>query len=410
MSNFLRFTIVISCFLLFQCDKFSENNRQSNTNDLSVLTKTDILKTPKLLENEFLIKGASFSENDSYVYLFKADDETFDLVDSTTINDSKFQFKGLAETPSIYRISEIRNKNKGYTLLVDASEINLFLNKRIDYSTVSSTSTIQKEYLDYTSKMTDFKDKGMALYYGLRGNFSSENIKKLKKDRLVLFTEQNNYIETYIKEHSNSYVAALLVKENVNTYNAKTLRKLYNGLSQNIKDLEYSKSLDSLILLKEAKVKERLPVVAIKKVEENFKEEYRPKAYKISGLNPYGESISLKSIPKGKVILVDFWASWCAPCRATNPNLVALHKKYKNQGFEILSVSEDKGDAEWLNAIAIDGLTWDYHVIDKNKTIAFRYGVESIPFKLLIDKNGNIASEKISGRALESRIQQLLRE
>ena len=405
MSNFPRFAIIIACLLLFKCEQFSKSEKTSPIQNTPVENKE-----PSRQGNTFLIKGASFSPNKTNIYLFKAEDDSFALVDSTLVNNTKFEFKGLAETPSFYRVSEIRNKNKGFTLLVDASEINVFLNQRIDHSTVYSTSILQKEYNDYTSQMTVFKDKGMALYYGLKGNFSAENIKKLKQDRLALFTEQNNFIETYIKEHSNSYVAALLVKESVNTYNAKTLRTLYSGLSQDIRNLDFSKSIDSLIIEKESKIEERLPVVAVKKIEENFTGEYRPKAYKISGLNPYGETVSLKSIPKGKVVLVDFWASWCGPCRATNPTLVALYKKYKSQGFEILSVSEDKAEAQWLNAIAVDGLTWDYHVIDKSKSIAFRYGVESIPFKLLIDKNGNIASEKISGQALETRIQQLLKE
>lgn len=406
MSNFPRFAIIIASFLLFQC---KQSSKPEKTLEIQKETVKD-QATSITDNNAFLIKGTSFSLENTTIYLFKAEDNSFALVDSTTVSDAKFQFKGLAETPSMYRISENRNKNKGFSILVDASEIHVFLNKRIDNSTAYSTSTVQKEYNDYTSQMTVFKDKGMALYYGLKGNFSAENIKKLKQDRLSLFAEQNSFIETYIKDHSNSYVAAFLVKENIPTYNAKTLRALYNGLSPDIRDLDFSKSVDSLIVEKESKIEERLPVVVAKKVEENFTGEYRPKAYKISGLNPYGETVSLKSIPKGKVVLVDFWASWCGPCRATNPTLVALHKKYKSQGFEILSVSEDKAEAQWLNAIAADGLTWDYHVIDKNKSIAFRYGVESIPFKLLIDKNGNIASEKISGQALETRIQQLLKE
>lgn len=406
MSNFPRFAIIIASFLLFQCKQSSKPEKTLEIQKETVKEQVTSIKD----NNAFLIKGTSFSLENTTIYLFKAEDDSFALVDSTTVSDAKFQFKGLAEAPSMYRVSEIRNKNKGFSILVDASEIHVFLNKRIDHSTAYSTSTVQKEYNDYTSQMTVFKDKGMALYYGLKGNFSAENIKKLKQERLSLFAEQNSFIETYIKDHSNSYVAAFLVKENIPTYNAKTLRALYNGLSPNIRDLDFSKSIDSLIAEKESKIEERLPVVVAKKIEENFTGEYRPKAYKISGLNPYGETVSLKSIPKGKVVLVDFWASWCGPCRATNPTLVALHKKYKSQGFEILSVSEDKAEAQWLNAIAADDLTWDYHVIDKNKSIAFRYGVESIPFKLLIDKNGNIASEKISGLALEARIQQLLKE
>ncbi|WP_452224476.1 thioredoxin-like domain-containing protein [Lacinutrix chionoecetis] len=403
MNRFPHFSIFFICLIFFNC---KQNNKSETLITNEIIEEEDSL----LSENSFKIKGITFSPNDTYIYLFKAQDDTFDLVDSTTVNNNTFQFLGVAETPSMYRISEIRNKNKGFSLLIDASNIEVFLNKRIDFSSAHSSSTIQKEYEVYNTQMTAFKDKGMGLYYNLKGNFSTDNIKKLRAERTALFTEQNEFVQSFIEKHPNSYFAAMLLNNNIETYNSKTLRSLHNGLSQDIKDLAFTKSLDSVIIEKEKNVSDRLPVVAVKKIEEDFTEDYRPKAYKISGLNPYGQSISLNSIPKGKVILVDFWASWCAPCRATNPTLVALHKKYKNQGFEILSVSEDKGEAEWLNAIAIDGLTWDYHVIDKNKSIAFRYGVESIPFKLLIDKQGRIASEKISGVALERRIQQLLEE
>ena len=405
MCKFPRFTLLLFLGItFFACEQFSKTET-TNVSDKIVETKNNVLT-----ENSFRINGTSFTTDDTYVYLYKAEGKTYTLIDSTFINNNHFTFDGSVDLPTKYRVSLIRNKNKGFSFLVDNSEINVFLNRRTDFSTAHSLSNIQKEYSAYTSQMNTFKDRGMSLYYGLQGDFSSENIKKLRKGRLKLFSEQNEYIQNFIKEHSNSHFAAMLVNDNFNTYDAKTLRSLYNGLSSEVRDLAYTKTIDSLITIKESEIEERLPVVVAKKVEESYKGEYRPKAYKISGNNPYGEAMSLNSIPKGKVILVDFWASWCAPCRATNPNLVQLYNKYNSQGFEILSVSEDKGEAEWMNAIAVDNLTWDYHVIDKNKTIAFRYGVESIPFKLLIDKNGNIASEKISGRALESRIIELLAE
>lgn len=409
MSSFPRFLLIACCLFLFNCEYFSVKEPTNTAKEEDTLSTT-VIKVNTRLDNEFLINGVSFLDNDTYVYLFKAEDDTFDLIDSTKVINTNFKFKGSAETPSIYKISNVKNKNKGFSFLVDASDIYVFLNKRVDFSTVYSASKIQKEYLDYTSQMTDFKNKGIALYYGMKGDFSSQNLKTLRQGRLELFSEQNEYVKSFIKNHSDSYFSAMLINDNLETYNSKTLRTLYNGLSQELRDIEFTKRIDSLIVIKENNIEKRLPVVVAKKVEQSFKNEYRPKAYKIDGLNPYGQALSLNSIPKGKVILVDFWASWCAPCRATNPTLVSLYNKYKNQGFEILSVSEDKGEAEWLNAIALDGLTWDYHIIDKNKRIAFRYGVESIPFKLLIDKNGNIASEKISGSALENRIKELLKE
>ena len=133
------------------------------------------------------------------------------------------------------------------------------------------------------------------------------------------------------------------------------------------------------------------------------------KAPELAFNNPEGKEMKLSSL-KGKVVLVDFWASWCAPCRATNPNLVQLHNKYKDRGLVILSVSEDKGSPEWLSAIQVDNLTWNTHILDNNKAIAFRYGVASIPYKILVDKQGRIASGKISGSKLENRIKELLNE
>lgn len=408
MSKYFRY-----CFFFFIGLTFFACNQFNKTNASQVLNSESLSKT--LAANTFIINGTTFTSNNKYIYLFKDYNGSYKLIDSAIVYNSRFQFNGTIKSPEKYRVSKFKNNRKSFSFLVDNSQINLFLNSRIDFSSAYSSSKIQQDYASYTSKMNTFKDQGIALYYNLKGDFSSENINKLKKDRLKLFTNQSKYVLNFIKQHPNSSFSAMLINDNIKTYNTKTLRTLFNGLSSNIRDLESSKLIDSLILIKEQITKEPVVVASSNKVEtikikETPKGEYRPKAYKISGENPYGQIMSLNSIPKGKVILVDFWASWCAPCRATNPTLVQLYKKYNSQGFEILSVSEDKGEVEWMNAIAIDDLTWEYHILDKNKSIAFRYGVESIPFKLLIDKNGNIASDKISGNALENKIIQLLAE
>jgi peroxiredoxin len=122
-----------------------------------------------------------------------------------------------------------------------------------------------------------------------------------------------------------------------------------------------------------------------------------------------GQTLSLHDM-KGKVVLVDFWASWCGPCRKNNPNLVALYSKYKGKGFEILGVSIDKSKTDWTRAIEKDGLTWT-QVLDPGGWDAqstLDYGVEAIPAAFLIDKSGVIRGVNLEGRELEATVKKLL--
>lgn len=126
---------------------------------------------------------------------------------------------------------------------------------------------------------------------------------------------------------------------------------------------------------------------------------------------PEGETLKLSDF-KGKITLVDFWASWCAPCRRENPNVVNLYQKYKDKGFDILGVSLDRDKARWIQAIEKDGLTWS-HVSDlkgwKN-SVAGLYGVTSIPHTILLDREGRIIQRNLRGEQLAQKLQEIFGE
>jgi thiol-disulfide isomerase/thioredoxin len=123
-----------------------------------------------------------------------------------------------------------------------------------------------------------------------------------------------------------------------------------------------------------------------------------------------GKPVSISSF-RGKYLLVDFWASWCGPCRGENPNVVAAYNKYKDKNFTILGVSLDQDKASWLQAIKKDGLAWN-HMSDLkywNSAAVEAYHFDGIPFNVLIDPNGKIIASSLRGPELDAKLAEVLK-
>jgi peroxiredoxin len=205
--------------------------------------------------------------------------------------------------------------------------------------------------------------------------------------------EQKNVLKTFITENPNSYLSLLaLTSVSGPSPDVAEVEPLYESLSDELKKSEQGRQLKTAI--------DALKFTAIGAMAPDFIQ---------NDVN--GVPVRLSSF-KGKYVLIDFWASWCGPCRQENPNVVRTYNKYKNKNFTILGVSLDRPDGKdaWLAAIKKDGLTWT-QVSDLkywNNLAATVYGVRSIPQNFLIDPTGKIVAKDLRGDDLDNKLAELL--
>jgi peroxiredoxin len=219
-------------------------------------------------------------------------------------------------------------------------------------------------------------------------DFQNSQQAKLK----ALQTEQETVLKTYIRANPNSYLSLLALSSlGGPSADPKELEPLYSGLSDALKATETGYTLKTSI--------DELKATAIGVIAPDFTQN-----------DADGHPVKLSSF-RGKYVLIDFWASWCGPCRQENPNVVKAYNKYKGQKFTILGVSLDRpdGKADWMSAVKNDGLTWT-QVSDLkywNNEAAALYFVRSIPQNYLIDPDGKIVGKNLRGADLENKLAEI---
>ncbi|WP_432411036.1 redoxin domain-containing protein [Rasiella sp. SM2506] len=217
---------------------------------------------------------------------------------------------------------------------------------------------------------------------------------QLQAENAKILEEEIAYKKNFIAENGGSLFSVMLISEMLN--------------KKQLTSIEAKSALDGL----DPKMKESTTAVKIRTTVENMSAaDIGSKAPEFSAKTPEGTDLAL-SDALGKYTIIDFWASWCKPCRIENPNVVKVYEKYHDKGLNIISVSLDRQGQEdrWKQAITDDNMDW-YHVSNLmfwQDPIAKQYSVRSIPATFLLDENGTIIDKNLRGPALEAKIASLL--
>ena len=311
--------------------------------------------------------------------------------------EGKFEFEVEFPVKDYYvlRLSDGQNIN---LIIEEEGEIkvygdgkNLFQHTNIvDSESTEALTGFLRYYSSYSAKMDSAKQY-------LQQNPSKE--KEVNEKFKPVFDDFVQKRNQYFKEYENS-PALIGVLSTFNLQQEQEF-KMYEATVQAL-DNSFGESPTVKRLSAELK-KNRKKMEASKPLSPG------KEAQDIEMENPDGEIIKLSDY-KGKVVLIDFWASWCGPCRKENPHVVKLYEKYKDDGFDVFSVSLDKDKKRWVSAIEKDNLTWEAHVSDLkgwSNTAAKQYQVSSIPFTVLIDKEGKIINTRLRGEQLERTLQSI---
>ena len=399
----MKYSQLLICILLFfSCKSKPENTNVSIENNLNNITITADIKNAE---------GKMF-------YLYDLGSQQTKIIDSCKVISNEIQIN--SQLSEKFNILGLGDNQKNIMLFIGQKYDTIRLDANYTPTSIafdifgSEQSTILKKYLskklDLNNQFNEIKKQIEKLSFEaqneredlmLEAQVIKNSFEKIKND--FILNNQNSpaiFIALYDITNLNKEHAQLEII-------AEVISKYYpNSIFQQEAILRMNKANEEIAMLEKQK-----------SMVEKQKNELKNAGLIVGKLAPDlnfpnkdGKLISLSSL-RGKVVLLDFWASWCGPCRKENPFVVSLYNKYKNSGFDIYSFSLDNKKDRWIQAIEQDGLVWENHVSDLSgwqSAGAAKYLIKSIPQTFLIDRQGNIAEIGLRGPELEKKILNLL--
>jgi len=335
------------------------------------------------------ICGTVRSKKEVKLYLF----ENNNLIDSANITKGKFVFRNILPNPSRLRL--VTNEHKGYfdfifaepKVFIEVNGDSIWLSKVLNSKENDCYRKIRKAGKEYITQLNNSSDS-IDIYRKLKDTISMKRSYQLNRQAWISIGQA---WYNAISETITTFAALNSFQTSFNSYTPEifTLDSMYSL---------YQKFPDKLKKTKTGRIVSQYFIVdsLLRKGE---------KIINFSAETPDGKSISVSSF-KGKYLLIDYWASWCGPCRIEGKKILPLYQKYNTRGFEILGFSLDTDKKKWMDAIEEDRIPW--HQISDLKgfysDVVNIYNVNSIPFTILIDANGRIISKNIKSDELENEL------
>jgi thiol-disulfide isomerase/thioredoxin len=339
----------------------------------------------------FIIKGTLSGNAPEKIYLEKYIDKKWVVQDSADIVNGQFELTGKLVFPEYLSIQLGKD---GAMIGVFAENSKIIVTANADSLELAKIegSCVHDQMVAFNGTKKEIELKSDSIYQLFKASTIPAEKSKLESQLDSLDLVMTDMDKNYVKEHPASVLSPFLVTRGlIYSLELDELEKLVGILSPEIKESDYVRTLEKRIEILRT-LEPGLP------------------APLFSQADTSGNMVSLESF-KGKYLFIDFWASWCGPCRRANPTVVEMYKKYSNKNFTILGVSMDKDQAKWIEAIHHDDLLWIQvsTLQGWDNPVALLYGVNSIPHGILIDPEGKIVKRSIHASELDNLLAELLK-